>query len=1268
MKQDKVIVSLNAGELSPLMGSRFDQEKYGFGCRTLENFIPLIYGGVERRPGTEYIAGCKSNSAKSRLVPFEHSVDDTYILEFANQVIRVFRSGARVSEGTGTDDISGLDNVIGHWKLNDAEANATVVDADGATHNGTATTNTAALTATGKVGDCFDLAGTYCVEMTDHNDFSFTDNSDDSAFSIICWAYITETGNIQVLLSKWRDSGTTREWRLSLNADRKLQLHLCDESANLTSNLVAHWYLNDDAANTAVDDAVAAVPHDGVASSNTEDITTTGKVNDCFDFAGTETVYITDHAALSFDDSGSNPFSIAAWVYVTTYAGVQHIFTKWKNATDREYAFTIVPGNKLRLNLCDQSANVSALRTSDDALSTGWHFVAVTYDSTGGATAANGATLYVDGAAVASTATNNASYVAMEAGATNAVIGGYYVGAVLTATWQDKIDNVALFNKELTASEVATLWNAGDGTESVVGVTVNSITDEAVSLGWHFLACTYSAPADETTAASGIIFYVDGSAVDSTATNDATYVAMQNGAEEMRIGAQRNVGDSANEKFWGDKIDEVSLFGDVLTPTEIASLYTSGIYEITSPYLTADLFELKFEHSADVAYITHPDYEPRKLSRLGHATWTLEALALSDGPFRNENTDTSKTITPSATTGTITLTATGCTPFKSTHPPNGSAATDKAQTGALFRLVHALGTPDISDQLQADVADDPTATLNVYKGVTWDFVTNGTWGAAADPATIVLERSYDSGTTYEIVTTVTSAANHNAETSGTEESADAVYRARVSSACAADTEATVQISVRDTSHIGIVKIISVESSTSATATVLTTLGSTDLTHRWSEGSWSNYRGWPVAVTISPEERLTFAGSSSKPLTTWGSAIDNWTSFKEGTSDDDAITHTLIGSGQQNRIQWALSKDFLVLGAIGGEHILGASNDEEALTPSNVKAKLKTTYGSKDIAALVVNQAILFIQRGGKKIREFLYSFEAGEKGGYIADDLTVFAHHIAGTGISSMAFQRTPDPMLWCIRNDGQMAVLSYEKDQNVFAWSRFVTTDSTSDSEFESVAVIYGGAGNEDEVWVTVKRTINSSTVRYIERFKSRDWGSDDEDAFFVDCGATYDSTSAATVTATHLKGETVSVYADGAVFDNTTANATTGVITLELDSTATNASKVQYGLPFTSTLKPMRLNLADLGLAVTKKIPKVIIDLYKTMHGKCGTTTSNTTPLVYRNAGDTGTEFPMHTGYVKHAPRGGYTREGDIVVMQDKPAPMTVLSLTFDVGVGND
>jgi hypothetical protein len=105
-KVNKIVQSFNAGELSPLMDSRIDQDKYKFGCRTMENFYPLIYGGAKRRPGTEYIATQKSSAAKGRVVAFEHSVDDTYMLCFENQVLRFYKSGDRVRTSGSVDTLS----------------------------------------------------------------------------------------------------------------------------------------------------------------------------------------------------------------------------------------------------------------------------------------------------------------------------------------------------------------------------------------------------------------------------------------------------------------------------------------------------------------------------------------------------------------------------------------------------------------------------------------------------------------------------------------------------------------------------------------------------------------------------------------------------------------------------------------------------------------------------------------------------------------------------------------------------------------------------------------------------------------------------------------------------------------------------------------------------------------------------------------------------------------------------------------------------------
>lgn len=1026
-KTNKIIQSLNSGELSPKMDARIDQDKYNSGNQTMENFIPLIYGGAEERPGTEYINSAISSveASKSLLIGFEHSVDDTYVLEFGNQAMRVFKDGARVFAPSVTEDLSDFDSATGD------------------------------------------------------------------------------------------------------------------------SSLIAHWKMDDNLADQVISDDSIAETHDGVTSVNdTDQLTTTnflGTANKALDLNDTDFITVPDNAAFSFGDgTDDSPFSIMMEIFYVSDGAGQGLIAKNITNGQGEWSIFTNSDDKIIFSLEDESEGTTVGISPAELLVTNtWYFIVCTYDGRGGGGAWKGMKMYIGGSlVVTSSAGDLAGYVAMEALASDVTIGiSNSIGNMVS-----KVDNVAAFNKELSAQEIAGL-----------------------------------------------------------ASNPST------------------------------------------TP-----------YEVTTPYLTADLFSLKFEQSADVMFITHPSYEERKLSRFGDASWTLEVAGLQSGPFRDQNTDTAQTIKASSTIGSVTLTASGHSPFieglTAGHSPSGSLNTSKSTTGALFKLVQAVSGTDasIGEDLDSAVLNAVTTTLAIAKGVTWDLTTNGTWGTAG-PSTIVFERSYDAGTTYETVHTVTSKANKNTITSGTEENADAIYRARVFEAGGTGI-AEIQYSIRDTSHIGIVQITSVTNPQVAVGTVVETLASIDPTHRWSEGSFSNFRGWPIDVTISPEERLTFVGNLAEPLNQWGSVIGDFTNFREGSNDDDAVTFTLIGSGQQNRIRWVLSKDTLVIGTVGGEHLLGASKVDEAMTPSNVRARLQTTYGSEDIAAIAINRAILFIQRGGKKVREFLYNFEQDS---HKADDLTVFADHITGTGITDMAFQRTPDPTLWCIRGDGQIAVLTYERDQNVFAWYRVVTTDSTANSVIESVAVIYGGAGNEDEVYLSVLRQIDGGFKRSIERFAPRLLPDSASDYKFLDSYITDTGGDVAIPGLGHLEGETVQVLGDGLV--QATKVVSGGSITA-----ATAASKYQVGLGYTATVTPMKINLGNLGLATTKRINRAITNVYKTIGGEVSPNGTKWESI------PTGTS--LFTGTKELSIPGGYSRAGNITIRQTQPLPITVLSLTLDMGASND
>ncbi len=112
-KPYRVLNSFNAGELSPLLNAREDLSKYHSGLSLMENMIPLPQGAAEKRPGTVYVAGSKSNT-KIRLLPFEFSTSQSYAIEAGNQYFRFFTNNAPIYKTYGTEDLSGIGSIVAH--------------------------------------------------------------------------------------------------------------------------------------------------------------------------------------------------------------------------------------------------------------------------------------------------------------------------------------------------------------------------------------------------------------------------------------------------------------------------------------------------------------------------------------------------------------------------------------------------------------------------------------------------------------------------------------------------------------------------------------------------------------------------------------------------------------------------------------------------------------------------------------------------------------------------------------------------------------------------------------------------------------------------------------------------------------------------------------------------------------------------------------------------------------------------------------------------
>ncbi len=667
-------------------------------------------------------------------------------------------------------------------------------------------------------------------------------------------------------------------------------------------------------------------------------------------------------------------------------------------------------------------------------------------------------------------------------------------------------------------------------------------------------------------------------------------------------------------------------------------IYDSGgsLLEITTPYQYSDLKELQFFQINDILYISHSNYPPYKLSRIADNNWTIAKVVWDYPPTLEENTTTT-TISASADTGSVTLTASASI-FAADH------------VGTQWGILWDRKTSSISQGI----------TGNAYSTVmdcsgSWDLTTFGTW-----TATIRLLRNskanQDAGvfdtSKMQVIREWTSNNDRNVSASGTE--TDRVGLVVQVLNYSSNTNGRVVLESRDFTTGGTVTITAVTSGTVATATVNRWLGKSysTPTTRWSEAAFSTLRGFPRAVSMH-QQRICYAGTSSHPNTLWASAINDYQNFRIGSLDSDALRFTLAAS-EGNRATWMYSQQQLLVGTSGDEWSIGAADTTKAFSSSNVIAKRQSSYGSKYMRAAIVNDVLLFVQRNGRKVRELVYSLQ---KDGWVASDLTLLCEHISRGEISEICYQQQPDAILWCVTGNGTLAGMTYEKDQTVVGWHRH-----TTDGAFESVTTIYGN-GTEDEVWTVVNRTVNGQAVRYIESF-SLNWrtyldNGDKANWFYVDAGIKIINNTPSTTVAglSHLVGKAVSVLTDGAVHPDCVVSSS-GTITLDYPATI-----VAVGLPYTSLLQTMKFDAAlqdGTAQGRKQKLNRVRARIYKSLTGEFSTDGVNFDTIPARDFADPMDDSPPPFTGEKHITvASGYKDSMTLFFRQQQPIPLTLIAL---------
>ena len=425
---------------------------------------------------------------------------------------------------------------------------------------------------------------------------------------------------------------------------------------------------------------------------------------------------------------------------------------------------------------------------------------------------------------------------------------------------------------------------------------------------------------------------------------------------------------------------------------------SSNPIEVSTPYGEDELADLKFTQSADVMYLVHPLFAPRKITRTSHTSWSIAEVAFERGPMQDDNTS-AVTFLASGRTGNVNVTASTST-FVSTDVGRLIKVHDGVTkiTGLTSATVVATTVQENADGRSELMPAYTAATISAHEG---DPSSTGLEhnDRYQDTAGQFIAQGFKEGQKIT-VTGFTTGNNNN--------SSAIIVRV---------TEDTLLLAP------------SSDVTDEAAGDSVTIAGDLTASTEWALGAFSGTTGFPSAVAFY-EQRLVFASTTAQPQTLFFSVGGSFEDFNGGVNDTDALTYTL-GSNQVNIVRYLQAGRVLLVGTSGGEFVV-SSSEQAPLSPTNASVKRQATYGSANIQPVQVANTTLFIQRAKRKLRELIFDLNTDS---YQAPDLTILAEHITEGGIKEMALQQEPDNIVWCVRIDGKLVGMTYRREENVIAW-----------------------------------------------------------------------------------------------------------------------------------------------------------------------------------------------------------------------------------------
>ena len=732
------------------------------------------------------------------------------------------------------------------------------------------------------------------------------------------------------------------------------------------------------------------------------------------------------------------------------------------------------------------------------------------------------------------------------------------------------------------------------------------------------------------------------------------------------------------------------------------------IYQITTSYTTAQLFDLKFAQSADVMYICHPSHEASKLSRTGHTSWTLSEVDFAEtGPYMDTNT-TATTLTPASSgTGTgVNITASSTTGI---NGGDGFQTTDvgrilKFNSGEAVITGRTNTTVVVCTITKAFTNTDATVAFNLgsfsdttgHPSVVTFFQQRLVFAGTSDqPQTMFFSKSGD----YENMTAGTDADDAMIYTIASNQvnAIKAMKATRTLIVMTTGGEYAVSAGTASAITPTNISIIKQSNYGSAGVDALSIGNATIFLQRAKRKMRELAYNFDTDGYVAPDltilsEHITDSGITQmdyqqEPYSVvWGTRTDGiLTGLTYNRLENVVAWHRHIIGGKsdttKNIIQQSISftsnssnvsttNNTITISSHGlstadpiyyyaASNIIGGLNNSTlyyAIASDSNTIKLATTASNA-----TAGTAVSFTSAPGSDTTQYIYqginissNFIYSVSHGFVTGD--IFYYDNTGTAIGGLS----ENTKYYIEKIDNNQFKLYSDKTLGTVVNLTSAHTSEQTDNilthaKVESVAVIDGDA-DEDQVWVIVQRWINGAVRRYVEYFTPFDFNRDVTAFHYLDSGLSYVGDETSSLTGLdHLEGEVVDIIGEGATQTSKTVSA--GVISID---TATEQAKV--GLLYTSDLQTMRLDegYTETTQTKTKRIYDLSVRFQDTVGAKVGPDAANLTAIDFRASGSPmDLPIPLFTGDKQIEFDTGYGTEGLVYIQQPQALPMTILGI---------